>query len=74
MPKGEEQVTNPAVLESGQQATVEGEQARAVDDESKGDDQKDYVIDEYGKRRRRQRVEVEKGHFYEFTAVNKNKG
>lgn len=74
MHKGEEQVTKPTVSESEQKATVEKEQARAVDGESKDDDHEDYVLDEYGKRRRRQRMEVEKGHFHEITAVNKNKG
>lgn len=40
---------------------------------TEGGDQ-EYVIDETGKRRKRQPVEVEKGHFHEFTSINKNKG
>lgn len=42
--------------------------------EKRVDKDEDYVVDELGKRRKRQLVEVEKGHFHEFAAVNQNKG
>lgn len=51
-----------------------GEEGKGDGDGERESDGTEYVIDKFGVKRKRQPVEVEKGHFHEFTAVNKNKG